>query len=160
MLHMYLLVSLFSVFSMEPMNILDIQHQINVEMKFASNPHLHIGDPVLYKGAVVGSVSKVQQISDSSDSSVARVSIRLSSGAVPLEQEVVGLVSSMKLSNSTGVSSRSFVDIMHLADKNSADKKPGRQNIRASEGNLNDNFGADFIRGFSSFQEFWSTTSL
>jgi hypothetical protein len=156
MLHMYLMVSLFSIFSMEPVNIPSIGYQFDVEMEFTSVPSVHIGDPVLYKGAVVGNVSRIHSASSedvSAENAPVRVNIRLNSASVPLGQELIGLVSSMKLPSASGASSRSFLDLMHFADINGSEK------VNAS-GEALSRDTLKLLKGFSSFQEFWSTTSL
>lgn len=164
MLHMYLLVSLFSIFSMDPINIHDVNilnvgHQVDVQMEFASAPQVHIGDPVLYKGAVVGNVSRVQNVSRSSDTSAAtRINIKLTSASVPLgTAELVGLVSSMKVPGKSSVSSKSFVDLMYVSDFK---KSPVKVSVKSHSGSNFSEGRAESLRGFSSFQEFWSTSSL
>jgi hypothetical protein len=148
---------------------MDVQHEIQLEMDFSSKPNLYLGDPVLYNGKVIGSVTKISSPQIDADldtnrldmkSSSTRVSLRLSSGAIPMEEKLVGLASTTKLSNSTphsssGLVSKSFIDIVNLSKNSSSTSNLINSLPNNSLGN-----SIVALRGFSSFQEFWSSSSL
>jgi hypothetical protein len=144
MLHVYLLVSLFSVFSIEPSSFFEINHETSVDMTFDSVPEVNVGDPVLYKGLVVGNVTRIKNTSssiDNSNSGISLISLRLNPVNVPLSETLVGLVSSIKIPKGKVSSARSFVDLMHVTKSHTGTS-------------------SEQLRGFSSFEEFWSTSSL
>jgi len=123
-----------------------------LEIRFTSSPSLHVGDPVLFKGIKVGSVFRVeynkseQAHNKNTNKGNTAVSIKLSSDGVPLSDKLVGLVGSVKLQdskkiNSNKLSSRSFLELIKVEAGNSDIKKH------------------DYLLGFNSFQEFWSSGS-
>lgn len=165
MVHVFLLVSLFSSFDVSGLGSQSVTGLENdnslllslnevkdasIEVSFSKNPILNVGDPVLYNGNVVGSISKIEQ--DGSKEGLTNVSLRLEKDEVPVDQSLVALAGSVKVGKvSKGrkrakqrYSSRNFVELLSF-----------RSNIASSKNNS----GSSVVKGYSSFQEFWATRS-
>jgi len=141
MFHVYLLVSLFSVFSTEPAVLFDTRPQTNLEVRFNSTPQLNVGDPVLFNGAVVGNVARVTNFQEMKIEEGPSVSIRLNAQDIPSTESLVGLVGSLKVANGNSTGVRSFLQLMEVNSPTAA--------VVSEE-----------LKGFGSFEEFWSTKNL
>jgi len=157
MVHIFLLVSLFSPMSVpsdtQSKDTLSPEIQIGglnksntfVEVRFNKTPQVTVGDPVMFNGNVVGSISRVEQAEAAKGAT--NVSIRLLQEGMPMNDSLVALVGSVKMN--AGVHShkgkqlnsvsRSFLELMSF---NSGGQKE-----------------ASYVKGFTSFQEFWTSPS-
>ncbi len=123
-----------------------------LEIHFTRLPSLHVGDPVLFKGIQVGAVYRIghadkdtKPVDNKSETQAKNttVGIKLSSEEVPLNERLVGLVGSVKLSeskkiNSSKSASQNFLELI---------KVEGGSHYKHT----------NFLPGYNSFQEFWSS---
>lgn len=150
MVHVFLLVSLFSNLN-APVDVAGSGESMHsketpfVEVHFDKLPLVTVGDPVLFNGAVVGSISKIQY--DQAKQGSTNVSLRLSNENLPLGDSIVALVGSVKtgvegknIKKRASSSNRSFLELLAL--KSGGDSKNGVAGV---------------VRGFTSFQEFWAS---
>ena len=155
MVHIFLLVSLFSQLNL-PLEAPAKDSQLSenqiaglnkessfVEVRFTKIPHVTVGDPVLFNGNVVGSISRVEQAE--SQKGVTNVSIRLLQEELPIHESLVALVGSVKMGSGIHkgkkglTSNRSFLELMSF--------------------NSGTNKEMPYVKGFTSFQEFWASQS-
>lgn len=152
MVHVFLLVSLFSNLNTPTqVSVSDeaayLKNTSFVEVHFEKAPLVTVGDPVLFNGAIVGNISKIEY--DESKKGSTNVSLRLSAEGLPLDSSLVALVGSVKTAAGGKVSSRkvissnrSFLELLSLeAGANKKKEKGG------------------YVKGFTSFQEFWASKS-
>ncbi len=123
-----------------------------VEVRFNKAPLVTVGDPVLFNGAIVGSISRIELAE--MESGVANlgesgnrgtnVSIRLLQEDFLRDASLVALVGSMKsrvaATKGGKASSRSFLELMAFGSGSPTE--------------------LSYVKGFTSFQEFWAARSF
>jgi hypothetical protein len=155
MVHVFLLISLFSNLN-TPSEVSDqpdsevAKVTSFVEVRFDKAPLVIVGDPVLFNGAVIGNISKIEY--DESKKGLTNVSVRLNNEGIPMGDSLVALVGSVKTASgdkgskrknsSLNSSNRSFLEILSL-----------------KAGEVGKNGEPKVLKGFTSFQEFWASKS-
>jgi ABC-type transporter Mla subunit MlaD len=87
MVHVFLLISLFSNLN-TPSEVSDqpdsevAKVTSFVEVRFDKAPLVIVGDPVLFNGAVIGNISKIEY--DESTKGLTNVSVRLNNEGIPM----------------------------------------------------------------------------
>lgn len=145
------LISIFSLHDFDINSYLSFSSknkEPGIEVEFTAVPHLSVGDPVLFKGQQVGSVSKVDiPYSQSEEYHLVRskVSIKFQDYSLPPSEQLVALVAKVKMPTpkSKNPAVRSVLELIQLSN----------DLPRNSSGS------AKKMIGFTSFEEFWHSNS-
>ncbi len=146
------LISIFSTYNVELNNsyltAVSETKDVGIEVEFSAIPHLSVGDPVFFKGQLVGSISKVGipnlNSDDQLDSKPSTVSIKLTDLTVPVSDQLVGLVAKIKVPvvADSKPSLRSALELIQVSSSPTANHEDKLK-----------------LHGFISFEEFWNSSS-
>ena len=145
------LISVFSIFDMTSSAEYSVAasklQENSVEVEFATAPHLSVGDPVFFKGQLVGSVSKVDLANTKDQQSV--VNIKVTDESIRINDQLVGLVAKIKVPagarSKLGV--RSALELIQVNANSKTKTVDSHSSLKMK------------LHGFVSFEEFWNSSS-